>query len=204
MGCGHCLIPRWMPQRCAEEAALVASAREAVGADPCADSLARHATLKHKVLASAEALPFADASFDLVTANMVMEHLPDPLRSLREIARVLRPGGRLIAHTPNFDYPLMRLLPMMPQSLKDALASLMEGRAGGDVFPTFYRFNRCRDIEPACRNAGFASVQIDTIESAPITWRLGPLAAGELAMMRLLRQPSLVRRRANLIVQAIK
>lgn len=40
-------------------------------------------------------LPFADASFDCVTCGWVIEHLPDPRPGLKEIARVLRPGGRL-------------------------------------------------------------------------------------------------------------
>lgn len=42
-------------------------------------------------------LPFADASFDAVTANFVLNHVDDPRRSAREIARVVRPAGRLVA-----------------------------------------------------------------------------------------------------------
>jgi SAM-dependent methyltransferase len=41
----------------------------------------------------AEALPYGDASFDLVLSYDVLEHVEDPARSLLEIARVLRPGG---------------------------------------------------------------------------------------------------------------
>lgn len=42
-------------------------------------------------------LPFADNSFDAVFTNGVMEHLSDPLMGGREIARVLKPGGKLQA-----------------------------------------------------------------------------------------------------------
>ncbi|MBF0625488.1 MAG: methyltransferase domain-containing protein [Magnetococcales bacterium] len=46
-------------------------------------------------------LPFAAASFDLVTASEVLEHLENPRALLREAARVLKPGGIAIFTTPN-------------------------------------------------------------------------------------------------------
>lgn len=46
-------------------------------------------------------LPFADQSFDLVTCTEVIEHLEHYRETLREIHRVLKPGGRVVLTTPN-------------------------------------------------------------------------------------------------------
>jgi 2-polyprenyl-3-methyl-5-hydroxy-6-metoxy-1,4-benzoquinol methylase len=46
-------------------------------------------------------LPFADASFDVVTLLAVLEHLAEPRRMVEEIARVLRPGGQVVLTVPS-------------------------------------------------------------------------------------------------------
>ena len=43
-----------------------------------------------------EALPIDDARLDAATLALVLHHLPEPERALREVARVLKPGGRLL------------------------------------------------------------------------------------------------------------
>ncbi len=48
------------------------------------------------VAADLTRLPYADASFDAIVCGWVLEHLPDPRPGLRDLARVLQPGGKLL------------------------------------------------------------------------------------------------------------
>ena len=52
------------------------------------------------VQGDALALPFADATFDRVICSEVLEHIPDDLGAMRELARVLRPGGTMAVTVP--------------------------------------------------------------------------------------------------------
>lgn len=56
------------------------------------------------VCASAMALPFADASFDVVGAFDVVEHCDPEDRALAELTRVMRPGGRLLLSVPAYQW----------------------------------------------------------------------------------------------------
>lgn len=60
-----------------------------------------HASRSEFVVGDAEALPFPDASFDVVGCQTVLIHVADPARVIAEMIRVLRPGGILIAAEPD-------------------------------------------------------------------------------------------------------
>ena len=75
-----------------------------IDVSPPAIELARARGVPNVALMDGAALEFADARFDLVIASDVLEHIEDEARALREWARVLRPGGRLLVFVPAHAY----------------------------------------------------------------------------------------------------
>ncbi len=73
---------------------------EGVEFNPMAVDVCREAGLNvfHGDLQTAA---YDDDSFDLITARHVIEHIPDPESFMREIARILKKGGRMVIQTPN-------------------------------------------------------------------------------------------------------
>jgi C_GCAxxG_C_C family probable redox protein len=60
------------------------------------EQLRRHVPAADCRIGAAESLPLADGEVDYVFANMYLHHVPDPAVALREMARILRPGGKVV------------------------------------------------------------------------------------------------------------
>lgn len=108
-------------------------------------------------LADAHALPFPDASFDAVICSEVLEHLPVYEDALGEIARVLKPGGRLGVSVPRYG----------PERVCWALADGYHDVDGGHV-----RIFRRREIESALESRGLRPVEAEFAHGlhAPYWW----------------------------------
>ena len=80
-------------------ATLVPSGRViGVEPDPELAAAARARVPRAEILpGTAEDLPLADDAVDLAVVRLVLQHVPDPLAALRELVRVVRPGGHVVA-----------------------------------------------------------------------------------------------------------
>jgi SAM-dependent methyltransferase len=124
---------------------------EVVGVDVDRDALSEAAKLGIETRCAdvEEPLPFDDASFDVVVAGELIEHLREPERLVAEARRVLRPGGTLVASVPNFF------------RLRNRLAMLLGRPLDHD--PTHLHVFAPRDVERLV--AGFEDVRLRFIAS---------------------------------------
>jgi SAM-dependent methyltransferase len=196
LGCGHRVLPTW---RETQEHALVAASRFAAGIDYDLPSLLKHRSFSLRTRGDLCRLPFAAESFDLASANMVLEHLDKPVAMFQEVRRVLAPGGSFIFHTPNLHGYATIGARLLPQRSKVALADVLEGRSAEDVFPTHYRANDIGHIESLAREAGLEVVMLRLIATDAVFALVPPLALLELLWIRLLLTHRFQRLRPNLI-----
>jgi SAM-dependent methyltransferase len=196
LGCGHQFLPDWA---WTPNAKLLSSLPRMVGVDTDLPSLTRHDFLCHRVVSDIQSLPFPAGSFDLVTANMVMEHVEEPGRVLAEVRRVLAPRGLFLFHTPNGASPLIQLARRTPAQLKTRLIGFFEDRGAEDIYPTVYRINTPREVAELADKADFSVDSCELLNSEAVTQVLGPLAVFELLYIRMTQLKCLALLRPDMI-----
>jgi SAM-dependent methyltransferase len=201
-GCGRHSLPPW---RSAAEADLMHNASFAIGCDADEPSLRLHSTLPSRVVANLEHLPFKSASMNLITTNMVVEHLEQPLRVFGEFARVLKPGGRVIVHTPYAHSYIALGSLILPEWFKLRLIRTLDGRDEPEVFPTRYRANTPRRLLELMTRVGLRQEHCRLLASDAVFAQAHPLlAALELLYIRLSLQPMFRRLRVSMLGVFVK
>lgn len=97
IGAGECVLAGAIAHCGASEVWAVDAIPKQIWA--AADKLAERDNIKF-VIAGADDLPFADACFEIVTANLVLHHIEPVAPVAREVLRCLKPGGRFAALEP--------------------------------------------------------------------------------------------------------
>jgi SAM-dependent methyltransferase len=138
-------------------------------------AIKENANLTDAVVADLAHLPYDHGEFDLVFSKYVFEHLDRPRDVMRELRRVLKPGGHLLIHTPNRWHYVAMFATLTPTSFH-AWFNAKRGRVEADTFPTRYRANDRLTLERLAMETGFRVVSIDLIETKPDYLLFHPLA----------------------------
>lgn len=116
-------------------------------------------------------IPYPDNHFDVVFADNVMEHVQNPSLVFKEIDRVLKPGGLLLAKTPN-KWHYMPIIARWTPTWFHRFYNRIRGREAIDTFPTAYQCNSRSKVERLSAESGFSVEETRLIEGRPEYLRL--------------------------------
>jgi ubiquinone/menaquinone biosynthesis C-methylase UbiE len=123
-------------------------------------------------------LPFPEAEFDFVYSDWTVEHVEKPVAFLREIRRVLKPGGELFFRTTNRGHYVTLVSAHTPHWFHKLVANrardLKEDHH--EPWPTYYRMNSRAVVRRQLQAAGFDGIAIELIEPYPVYLVFNPLA----------------------------
>jgi SAM-dependent methyltransferase len=191
-GCGHEVLPSW---RFGAEKSLIKRTLFSCGCDDDTRAIREHRSLKNRVACDPAALPFKPGTFTLITCNMVVEHLENPERVFTEFARVLKPGGSVIVHTPYRWSYFAVISSLVPQALKGRVGKWVDGRPAEDYYPVRYRCNTPGRLRRLFRERGLEEVRSSMFASDAVLQFLAESSLGrlflslELYLLRLSLRP---------------
>jgi demethylmenaquinone methyltransferase / 2-methoxy-6-polyprenyl-1,4-benzoquinol methylase len=171
------------------ELAQAAPGRTVVGVDQSPEMLAAgRARVARAGLADrielregrAESLPFADGEFDALTFTYLLRYVDDPLSTMRELTRVVRPGG--VVAMLEFDVPrgmwrpLWDLYVRVGLPLAGALVSPGWREVGGFLGPSIREFHARVSLEQLWRDAGLGAVHTRRLSlgGGVVVWGIHP------------------------------
>ncbi|MGC1870128.1 MAG: class I SAM-dependent methyltransferase [Acidobacteriaceae bacterium] len=195
LGCGHTILPEWIRDSVPFQKELLSRCELARGCDPVDDR--PHVAGLTKTVYQGDSLPFPDGFFNLVTANMVVEHVADPVSFMQQVQRVLSTDGLFVAHTSNFYYFEYFIAHFLPSSFVSKVAHYLDGRDSEDIFPTHYRMNTRSAFR---RLPGFTIQSLECVTTGPKYTQVPILNLIERSFIGLAAFPALRDLRSDWIV----
>ena len=123
LGCGDGLLTRILLDRIGPRRLV------GIDLDPLETEAARNFPFYEEIhVCSADAMPLADARFDFVISNSVLEHIPPLEGTIAEVGRVLKPGGRFFFTVPGPGFHANLAGALMPWSGRDDYLAQLDRR----------------------------------------------------------------------------
>ncbi len=137
-----------------------------IGVDP-SNEVIKNPFLDESHIGFCDEMPFLPSnSIDIAVSNNVLEHVEHPEAFLKEVQRVLKPGGIYIIKTPNV-YHYMPFIARITPDWFHVFYNRLRGVADEDVFPTRYKANSKRALLENAKKAGLSIVELKLVEGRP-------------------------------------
>ena len=125
--------------------------------------------------------------FDLLTLRMVAEHITRPADAVRAMARLVRPGGRVVVYTIHKFSPVSLAAWALPFGLHHPIKKLIWRTDEKDTFPVAYRMNTRRALRGQFAAHGFREGLFAPLDDCRTFARFGGLNHAELLARRGVR-----------------
>lgn len=182
VGCGRNLFPS--NPRLARE--LAGRCLNLVGVDPDA-TIDENEYVRERVRGTLADVP-GEARFDLITLRMVAEHVEDPPALADHLARLTRPGGRVVIITVDRWAPVTLIARFTPFWLHHPIKRLAWGTEDKDTFPVVYRMNTRSRLRRLFEGRGFRESRFAHLDDCRTFANTRPLLFLELSARAALRR----------------
>jgi len=181
VGCGRAPFP----SNAALGRLLASRCRRLVGLDP-SDNIDDNSVVHERAKCPLEEYR-PDRQFGVISLRMVAEHIGDPPSAVAALARLCRPGGRVVVYTVSKWSPASMVASVTPMAVHHLAKRIIWGTLPADTFPTTYRMNTRRKLQRLFANAGLAEEAFLYLDDCRALARWRPTAMLELSLQRALR-----------------
>jgi len=168
---------------------LAKRCRLLVGVDP-SDNIEENPFVHQRVQSTIQDYR-GDRTFDLATLRMVAEHITQPRAAVAALARLLKPGGKVVVYTVNLWSPVALISWLVPFQLHHAVKSLLWRTKEKDSFPVAYAMNTRRQLRQLFARGGFRECSFVYLDDCRIFHRFRLLSLMETGSWKALQSVGL-------------